>query len=324
MEYQLADVAHEPQILALGTRTLGWSDDPRYAALYRWKHEENPFGRSPRWVALEGERVVGFRVFLRWRFRRADGSTAAAVRAVDTATDPDFQGRGIFRHLTTSAIDDLRAEGVDFIFNTPNDQSRPGYLKMGWIELGRPDVAMAPRLASLPRIARARVPADLWSQPSNVGRPSSDLRQSAVAEPLLGAAPADAGWHTDRTPDWLAWRYGLEPLHYRVLLAAECPRGDRHGPAGAVFRLRRRGSALEATIADLFAPTGAARRFLVRTVVRATGADYALVRGTAAVDATPAVALPAFAPLVTWRAVTSTDEPTIDDFALSVGDLELF
>jgi GNAT superfamily N-acetyltransferase len=324
MDYQLADATHEPQIMALGTRTLGWQDDPRYLALYRWKHEENAFGRSPRWVALDGDRVVGFRVFLRWRFRRADGATASAVRAVDTATDPDYQGRGIFRHLTTSAIDDLRADGVDFIFNTPNDQSRPGYLKMAWIELGRPGVAMAPRTRSLPRIAGSRVPADLWSQPSEVGQPANVLADPVLADPLLASAPATDAWQTDRSPAWLAWRYGLEPLQYRLLLAAECPGGDRHGDAGAVFRLRRRGAALEATVGDLFAPTPAARRFLLRTVRRATGADYVLARGTTAIEATPAFSLPAFSPLVTWRSVTSTAEPTIADFAFTVGDLELF
>jgi GNAT superfamily N-acetyltransferase len=324
MEYQLAGHEHEQQILVLGTRALGWEDDPRYLALYRWKHEENPFGRSPRWVALDGDRVVGFRTFLRWRFRRGDGATAVAVRAVDTATDPDYQGRGIFKALTTSAIDDLRAEGVDFIFNTPNDQSRPGYLKMGWIELGRPGVAMAPRATSLPRLARSRVPADLWSQPSSVGQPASALSDPDLARRLLGAAEAEATWQTDRDPAWLAWRYGLEPLHYRVLLAADCPRGDRHGDAGAVLRLRRRGAALEATVSDLFAPSPAARRFLLRAVLRSTGADYVLARGTSRAEATPAISLPAFSPLVTWRAVTANQEPTIDDFALSVGDLELF
>jgi GNAT superfamily N-acetyltransferase len=326
MEFTQATAEHEPQILALGERSLGWGADERYRALYRWKHEDNPFGRSPRWVALEDGRVVGFRVFLRWAWRRGDGATARAVRAVDTATDPDFQGRGIFKTLTTASLDDLKAEGVDFIFNTPNDQSRPGYLKMGWIELGRPPVAMAPRLTSLPKVARAKVAADLWSIPSDVGAPGSALADPALAARVLGAAaPADAArWATDRTPAWLAWRFGLEPLHYRVLAAADVRGGARHGDAAAVFRLRRRGNAVEATIADLFAPTAAARRFLVRHVLEATRADYALVAATATVDAIPAVSLPAFGPLVTWRDLVVTTAPTIDDFRFAVGDLELF
>lgn len=326
MEFQQADADHEPQILALGVRSLGWETDDRYRELYRWKHEDNAFGRSPRWVALEDGQVVGFRVFLRWRWRRPDGTVATAVRAVDTATDPDFQGRGIFKRLTTSALDDLRAEGVDFIFNTPNDQSRPGYLKMGWVELGRPPVALAPRLLSVPKVARAKVAADLWSMPSSVGVPGSALADEALASRLLAAAAPTAAdaWTTDRSPAWMAWRFGLEPLHYRVLAAADLPKGGRHGDAAAVFRLRRRGAAVEATIADLYAPTSSARSFLVRQVLKATKADYALVAAQATVEPIPAVSLPAFGPLVTWRELQGTPAPTVDDFRFAVGDLELF
>lgn len=324
LELRLAAEGDEPGILALANRTLGWGPEPRWGDLFRWKHEDNAFGRSPRWVALDGERVVGFRVFLRWRFRHPDGAVATAVRAVDTATDPDFQGRGIFRALTTSALDDLRADGVDFIFNTPNDQSRPGYLKMGWVKLGRPPIAVAPRLRSLPTIARSRASADLWSVPCQVGRPAATLADPDVARRLLAAAPVERGWQTDRSPEFLAWRYGLEHLHYRVLQAGELPRGDRHGGAGAIFRVRRRGAATEATVTELLAPTAAARRFLLRAVRRATQADYVLVAGRSPVDATPAFSHPAFSPLVTWRELQGTPVPDIGDFAFSVGDLELF
>ena len=320
-----ADESHEPGIHALAQRTLGWTDDPLFEALFRWKHDENAFGRSPRWVAVEGDRVVGFRVFLRWQFTRADGSVARAVRAVDTATDPDYQGQGIFKRLTTSALDDLRADGIDFIFNTPNDQSRPGYLKMGWIDLGRPPVAMAPRIRSIPAVAMSRVAADLWSQPTEVGASATTLGDAAVAARLLAAAPAPgSSWQTDRSPAWLAWRFGLDALQYRVLRAGDAPGGDRHGDAGAIFRLRRRGRAIEATISDVFAGNAAARRFLVRAVLRATRADYAIVAGERAVDVTPSFSLPAFSPMVTWRSVNQQAEPALNDFRFAVGDLELF
>jgi L-malate glycosyltransferase len=59
-----------PAILALLTKSLGWHDDPRYQALFEWKHDQNPFGPSPMWVATDGDRVVGLRVFMRWQFRR--------------------------------------------------------------------------------------------------------------------------------------------------------------------------------------------------------------------------------------------------------------
>ena len=84
----------------------------------------------------------GFRTLMRWEF--LDGERVVrAVRAVDTATHPDYQGRSIFTRLTLHALDELVAEGVEFVFNTPNEQSRPGYLKMGWQVVGQLPTAVA-------------------------------------------------------------------------------------------------------------------------------------------------------------------------------------
>jgi len=322
-----ADASHEPEILALATRTLGWGDDDRYADLYRWKHDQNPVGPSPRWVAVADGRVVGFRVLMRWEFRTPDGSLANAVRAVDTATDPDFQGRGIFRSLTLGAIDELRDEGLDLVFNTPNDQSRPGYLKMGWTELGRPPIAVVPRLRSLPRIAKSRAAAELWSEPTDAGTAAiehfADARRSDAIDALVEGG--DVGtWHTARTAPWLAWRYGLRHLHYRVLTTDDLPGRGTPSPGLVVFRLRRRGLSLEATVTELLATAPATRRALLRAVVRSTGADYALVASSTRVDATPSVRLGSFSPLVTWRRVSDLAAPTIDQVRLGIGDLELF
>lgn len=328
MEITRADPGHEPQILALAQMALRWGDDQRYQDLYRWKHDENPFGASSRWVALEGGQVVGFRVFLNWRFRRSDGSNAWAVRAVDTATHPDHQGKGIFRALTTGSLEELRAMGVDFVFNTPNDQSRPGYLKMGWIELGRPPVAMTPRPspASVIRVARSRTSAERWSLPTDVGRPAADL----TADPeelsrLLALVPSRPGrWSTDRDVSWFGWRYGLSHLHYRVLTTGDLGPPSSRERGAAVFRIRRRGRALEATIALLMIADPEVGRRLVREVLRATGADYALSAGSGRWGSSPSISLPAFSPLVTWRAVSQTRPASLGDFDFAVGDLELF
>ena len=111
----------------------------------------------------------GFRAFLRWEWERED-IVQRAVRTVDTATDPDYQGRGIFTKLTMHALDEMRADDVDFVFNTPNDQSRPGYLKMGWQVAGRAGTSMRLlRPRSVVKLPGARLPASHWSEPSSCG-----------------------------------------------------------------------------------------------------------------------------------------------------------
>ena len=147
IELRPAEVDDRTQILSLLATSLGWEIDDAFAELFEWKHGRNTFGRSPAWVATHERRVIAFRTFLRWRFEHPDGSPRNAVRAVDTATHPDYQGRGLFRRLTLHGISEMRETGVDFVFNTPNDQSRPGYLSMGWSMVGR--IPISARVASL-------------------------------------------------------------------------------------------------------------------------------------------------------------------------------
>ena len=91
--------ADRDAILDLLRVSLGREVDDRYEALFAWKHVENAFGPSPAWIACDGDRIAGFRTLMRWEFLDGD-QVVRAVRAVDTATHPDYQGRGIFTRLT--------------------------------------------------------------------------------------------------------------------------------------------------------------------------------------------------------------------------------
>jgi len=308
------------RVLALLELALGWRPEFPNDAFFAWKHHENPFGFSPSWVAVDGDTVVGFRTLMRWEFDTPDGPVRA-VRAVDTATHPDHQGRGIFSALTMRAVDELRAEGVGFVFNTPNDKSRPGYVKMGWHPVGQLPAGLRPAsMTALPRIANARVPAELWSVPSDAGLPTQGVLgdETAVAA-LLDSVPRTAGVTTRRSPAYLRWRYGFDPLGYRVLLA-----GSAVADGMLLFRLRTRGSATELVVGDLLLPdpTEPAARRLVRTAVRTAGADYALgLRTTASTGLLP---LPRQGPMLTWRGLALESMPALGHWKLSLGDIELF
>jgi GNAT superfamily N-acetyltransferase len=309
-------------VLALLEDAMGWRADEPNEAFFRWKHHESPFGRSPAWVAVQDTgRIVGFRTFMRWEFETRD-AIVRAVRAVDTATHPDAQGRGVFSRLTLAALDELRAEGVSFVFNTPNERSRPGYLKMGWQEVGRVAIEARPRgAASALRLLRARVPADKWSQPCDAGESAADAFADREATAALVATLAPTGrLATRRTPEFLAWRYGLEPLRYRVVRAA-----SSLDEGAVVFRLRRRGPAVEAAVADVLVPAGdtalAAR--LCRSVLAESGADYLVrVRMPGVRGCLP---VPGQGPTLVHRVLDgATLGARLDDWRLTLGDVELF
>jgi len=135
MEIRAATEEDIPSIVNLLKHSLGESLMPKSEAFWRWKHLENPFGPSPVLVCFEGADLIGVRAFMRWEWT-SQGVVYKAVRAVDTATHPKHQGKGIFKKLTLSLVALCKAED-HFVFNTPNSQSKPGYLKMGWVEAGR-------------------------------------------------------------------------------------------------------------------------------------------------------------------------------------------
>ena len=242
------------------------------------------------------------------------------MRAVDTATHPDHRGRGVFAGLTQHALDVLRDDGVAFVFNTPNDRSRPGYLAMGWRPVRRLAVLARPgSLRALGRIARARTAADKWSVPSTVGVPAAEAFADtrAVAE-LLETTPR-SGLHTHRSAPYLAWRYGFEPLGYRALAV------DGPGRGLAVFRLRRRGPAVEAAVCEELVPGGDAKvtRRLLGQIMKATGADYAVRLGHHLPRA-GFVPLVGRGPILVCRDLGLMAIPEPGQWHLGLGDVELF
>lgn len=321
-EIRRATAEDVPAILALLGTALGWVPDAMHRRFFAWKHEENFFGPSAAWVAMDGDRVVAFRSFLRWELEHGD-RVVRAVRAVDTATSPDYRRRGLFSRLTVHGLEEMRGEGVDLVFNTPNDQSRPGYLKLGWeVVTPRLAVLFRPRgPAALVRLARARVPAEKWSQPTSAGVPAPDLLGDGPAlERLLATCGPEGALHTRRRAGYLAWRYGFGPLAYRAELAGA---GVEDGMV--VYRLRRRGPALEAAVCELLVPGGEPQvaRSLLRRVLATSGADYAVRLGGAGVPRAGYLPLVGQGPTLVARNVAGGPVPPAG-WRLTLGDVELF
>ena len=231
----------EDDVLHLLGVSLGKTVDDRYRGLFRWKHLDNPFGRSFIWLGHVEGCLAGVRSFLRWRFRGPDGEAVEAVRAVDTATHPDHRGHGVFRDLTLHGLDEMRGEGINLVFNTPNDQSRPANLTIGWSVEGRVPVRVRPRsLRSLWRMAGARTAAEVWSLDVSTGTAVDHVLDDVGEGPLRAD---DDRLITDRTKAFLTWRY------------AGCPsvasRAIRADDGVVLVRFRRRGGAVECTVSDI-------------------------------------------------------------------------
>jgi GNAT superfamily N-acetyltransferase len=316
-------------VLSLLEASLGGGPGgSRTPEFFAWKHLDNPFGRSFMLVAESEGRVVGLRAFMRWTFS-AGGREVKAVRAVDTATHPDYQGRGIFSQLTTRALDDLRRE-AQFVFNTPNEKSKPGYLKMGWQVTG--DLPIAVKLRRPLRFARGvrnlkeSSPALRPAPEVNAPRAAQALASVADLEALLAAAKGpDHRLSTAHSLDSLAWRYARSPqLDYRVVGGSE---------GLAIFRIRPRGSLWETTVAEVLVPNGdaTAARSLLKAAARSAEVDHMtclLPPGSAAhkgARRTGFFRSPIGMTLTANPLQPSSPNPLdMDSWALSLGDVEVF
>lgn len=233
-----------PSVLQLLHRELGWPDDERAERLWRWKHEQNPFGASSVRVGVSDGAVVAVRVFMRWALSDASGTVHRAARAVDTVTRADHQRRGWFRRLTTAALSELESDGVTVLFNTPNAQSLPANTSLGWVEQAVPPLwvrVLGPTGAA--KLLRARTGADLWPEPSSVGVHPEAVWEDRTLASLLRTPRHSAPGHlsTAHSEASLRWRYGLDILGYRMVPT----------PGGVVaVRTRRRGASVERALLD--------------------------------------------------------------------------
>ncbi|GGF50101.1 GNAT family N-acetyltransferase [Echinicola rosea] len=200
MQVREAQSTDHHAIVDLLKRALGESLLPKSVALWRWKHEENPFGTSPVIVAEDHGELVGVRAMMPWTFDY-DGQPVKALRAVDTAVVPGYQGRGIFKRLTRELIEECSGK-YQFVFNTPNPKSMSGYIKMGWQKRGRLPLKMAlTRPFGLFSGSNAKEPMEVDQQ---------DWPEDLLAEVYTGFKTT--GMQTQISPEYVHWRYVENPL----------------------------------------------------------------------------------------------------------------
>jgi hypothetical protein len=181
---------------------------------------------------------------------------------------------------------------------------------------------MLTHLGSILALATARRAASRWSIAIRVGERASDvLADHDALTRLLAVSGAAEGLSTAQSPEFLAWRYGYEPLRYRVMLHGSSPADGL-----VVFRLRRRGNAVEAVACDVLVPESdpAVATALLREVARRTEASYVVRIRRPLVLPGPFVRVPRVGPILTCRPLDGSVVPPLRDWDLTLGDVELF
>lgn len=214
--------------------------------LWKLRGSGQPFQNV--WLAVEGDRIIFQYAGIPVRFLTR-GGVRWGVQSVDTMADPDYRLRGLFMAVARHAFEYWRERGAAFVYGLPNEQSRPGFEKLG--------------LKSVFPVRWRRYPISpfsIWSRRLGLGAPISMLdalwfaarlkRKLPHGLDLVDAADADDRfdriWARNahdgvtsivRDTAWVRWRYQNAPASdYRLLIA-----NDDRGPAGyAAYRVHDR------------------------------------------------------------------------------------
>lgn len=327
MDIREATEADIPAIVELLKLSLGESLMPKSERYWRWKHIENPFGKSPVLLCWDNDCLIGVRAFMRWQWKQGE-TTYSALRAVDTATHINYQGKGIFKKLTLALVEYCKEREDHFVFNTPNEQSKPGYLKMGWEEAGKLPI-------SITILRPFRLIKNIFIQAS-----SSDIKNDSIGhylshrglEALLSSHLSKNGSITTKvSKDYLKWRYLDVPVANYIAIGEEI--GDEL--TGLIFgRIKKTRFGNELRITDMFATSrysGNSILSKVKTFQHSWNIDYCTCIGITRSNSnnlfSKSTLRAPIGPVVTVRPLSLQNLNSLKNFnqwSPSLGDLELF
>ena len=170
------------------------------AGYLEWLYCANPAGPAVGFDAWSGDRLAAHYACIPVDAFVA-GASARLALSLNTATHPDFQGRGLFTRLAQCTYDAAAASGLAAVYGVANANSTPGFVKKLGFTLVRPLDALV-GLGSLPSCHSGAVQfARRWTSESLAWRVSSPARPYRLVRHDGGvAAEAPAGY-----PGLKAW-----------------------------------------------------------------------------------------------------------------------
>jgi len=170
-----------------------WGNRPPEEAL-AWFYERSPVRPASVLLGEEDGKTAGS-VAMSFLRMSVGGEELEVGMPVRLATDPDFQGRGIFRELESANEERARDLGIRLLLIVPNAASaRILVAALGWQKL--PSVRV-------------------WARPLLRHPPPTSVRVDRFDDSLSGRS--EGGDRVVRDGPWLNWRFADSPTPYRLL-----------------------------------------------------------------------------------------------------------
>lgn len=140
MEFRFSPVQHHPAVLAQYGALFAAcfpGTDKFTPAYLEWLYVSNPDGTAVGYDAWDGERLAAHYVCvpaLAW----VEGREVRVLLSLNTATHPDYQGKGLFTKLAAKTYEAGAANGFDGVYGVANANSTPGFVRKLGFQLVRP------------------------------------------------------------------------------------------------------------------------------------------------------------------------------------------
>lgn len=102
-----------------------------------WLYVANPDGPAVGFDAWDGERLAAHYVCIPAR-AWVEGKETLVLLSLNTATHPDYQGKGLFTKLAAATFEAGAAGGFDGVYGVANANSTPGFVRKLGFQLVRP------------------------------------------------------------------------------------------------------------------------------------------------------------------------------------------
>lgn len=204
------------------------NDSPRELPLLQWQYLENPTGHLLVDFAIApGDRLAAIYATQPVQVQ-IRGERVLALQSLDTLTDADYRGKGLFTKLARETYRRAEADlGAAFVYGFPNGSSAPGFFqKLEWASLDPVPFLVRPirsqylagklssRLAWLPDV---RLPLPRLRVRSDQAIEAID-RFGEEHESLWRAFSAGIGVAVVRDARYLEWRLQQKPGEtYQIL-----------------------------------------------------------------------------------------------------------
>ncbi len=203
------DPSRRADVAALMGRV--WGTPPEESEL-AWFYEQNPVRPASVLLAEKDGRTVATVAIAFVRVALTGGPLEVGM-PLRVATDPAYQGQGIFGRLQAENEERVGALGVRLLLTVPNAASTPVFVgRLGW---------------------RPLPPLRVWARPRRVLR-GSPRRSRRVERFADAAAPSPPGVGVLRDSSWLNWRFARSPGRYRLLQGEGYAVTGRRGRVGLI------------------------------------------------------------------------------------------